>query len=893
MKFFTKTYYIAVVLTIFFSCSTKKNSWWTRNYHNFATKYNVKFNAQTQFDEGVNLLKTNHKDDYSSLLPMFPAVNSETGGAISSQMNTTIEKCRKAIKLHSIRKKPTKRPPGMSNEKYQIFKNQEEFNSQIKNAWLLLGKADFYKADFIGAVGDFNYLIRHFSYATATVCEAKLWLSHAYAEMGWLYEAETEMQNINENSVPNSLNGVFAAYKADLLLKQKRYKEAIPFLLVATEKENDRYYIARFEFILGQLYEMTGRENLVVQHFMKAKKKAQNYEMIFNASLRAFEAEKNANKAIKSLLKMAKSSNNKNYLDQIYFAIGNQYLKNNNEPKAIEYYRLAMEKSTRHGLEKALVALKLGDLYYKNKEYVLSAPCYDSVVKMMPNTHSEYSRAENLAEVLGDLVQNYNVIELQDSLLNLSQMSESEQLKIIEKIIADLIEQEKQAAKDSADRAALAVAKSFDVDNGFEPMPGTNTNTNWYFYNSSLVSRGKREFDTKWGRRRLEENWRRQKKIIKSHLESDYTAEHDSVAPPEPITSDKHEPAYYFAQIPKTEEQKKAALMQIATAIYNIGGIFLTQIKDDIKADETYREFQHRFPQDERKCETYYFDYQINGRLEKPDEQNIFREKILSEFPDSKYATMLRNPDYAKKMAEMFSAQDSIYEQTYFAYSQSNFAAVKHNYNTILQDFPLSELLPKFAFLNSLSIGKTATRNEFELALTDLINKYPESDVATISRDILALMRQGRETSSDENTGNLVEKRTKETEIEVENIKKTLGNFTAASSELQNILFIPNENNKILINNMLYDIAAYNFNKFMVKDFDFDIRKIDRKDILIISGVESLEEAKWYQNLLFTDNLFTGKEYLKNFKVLVISDSNLKLLDAGKSLDEYINFSGK
>jgi len=92
---------------------------------------------------------------------------------------------------------------------------------------------------------------------------------------------------------------------------------------------------------------------------------------------------------------------------------------------------------------------------------------------------------------------------------------------------------------------------------------------------------------------------------------------------------------------------------------------------------------------------------------------------------------------------------------------------------------------------------------------------------------------------------------------------------------------------------MLYDIAAYNFNKFMIKDFDFDIKKIDKKDILIVSGMESLEEANWYKNLLFTDNLFVGKGYLDLFKVLIISDSNLKLLESGRSLEEYLKFSGK
>ncbi|MDR1544223.1 MAG: hypothetical protein LBS50_07460 [Prevotellaceae bacterium] len=887
---------IFLLSSLFVACSTKKNTSLSRGYQGFITKYNVQFNAKTQYKDGIAALRAANKDDYSAILSMFPVVDKETGGAISAQMTTTVEKCRKAIKLHSIRKKPTKKPLGMKDAEYQEFKIREEFNPQIKLAWLLLGKAEFYKADFMGAIGDFNYLSRHYSFATATVCEAKLWVARAYAEMGWLYEAESALQNINENSIPTSLNGTFAAFKANILLKQKRYKEAIPFLIVAIDKEKDKYLLARFEFILGQLYELSGQNSLATEHFLKAKSKAQNYEMLFNAELRAYESEKNSAKAIKSLKKMAKSSNNKNYLDQIYFAVGNQYLRNDNEPKAIEYYRLAMEKSTRNGLEKALVALKLGDLYYAKQEYILSAPLYDSVVKMMPNTHIEYARAEKSAEILGELVQNYNVVLLQDSLLALSEMTEEEQLKIINKIIENLIAEEKQAAKDSADRAALAVARSFDREDGFDtPLPGTMSSADWYFYNSSLISHGKREFENKWGRRILEDNWRRTNKVSVSanNFETDTLENADELSQLlDTVATDKHEPAFYLAQIPKTEAQKNSALLQIADALYNMGGIFLTKLQDDKKADETYRIFQNRFPADDRKCETYYYVYQILGRI-KDGEQANFRDKIIDECPESKFAIMLKNPDYAEKMSKLIQIQDSLYAETYKAYTTAKFGVVEQNYQMMSQDFPLSDLMPKFTFLYSLVVGKTGSREQFEAELNALVAKYPDSDVTPMSRDILALMLQGREKSETVSATTLNDLRNKETTEEIETIKASAGNFTANISEPQNLIFIPKIANKTLINNLLYDVAAYSFNKFLIKDFDFEIKKIDKKDALVISGIESEEEAKWYKNLLFTDTAFAGLDYLSDFTILTISDSNLQILGQGKSLEEYLKFSGK
>ncbi|MDR3326725.1 MAG: hypothetical protein LBT04_01095 [Prevotellaceae bacterium] len=890
--------FITLCFAVFLiGCSAKKNTWLSRNYQNFVTRYNVKYNAVTNFDDGLKALIANNKDDYSEILPLYPTVTKETAGAISSQMNTTIEKCRKSIKLHSIRKKPSKKPPGMSDINYHKFREQEEYNRQIPNAWLLLGKAEFYGAEFIGAISDFNYAIRHYPENNVLNYEAKLWKVRSYSEMDWLNEAESELQSIKENAVPYQLTGLYSAFKANLLIKQKRYKEAIPFLELAIKKEKDRYQLSRFEFVLGQLYEADGQKNQASEHFHNAKRKAQNYDMIFNAQLKEYQTITNNSKAIKGLEKMAKSSNNTNYLDQIYYAVGNRYLDANNKPKAIESYKKAMKFSTRNGLEKAIVALKLGDLYYADREYIYAAPFYDSVVKMMPATHREYKRAENLSGILGELVQNYETVHLQDSLLFLSTLSEAEQMKVVEKIIADLIEQEKKAAQDSADRAALSVAmaaSSSSPSSSSYQTPGTVRSNEWYFYNTNLVNQGKREFERLWGRRNLEDNWQRTSKISSSSLpSSDDDNDTDTLNIADTVVMDKHNPAHYLAQIPKTDEQKQTALTSIATALYNMGTIFENKLGDDISADTTYKEFQTRFAQDERKVDTYYSVYQINGRLQNQIEQNIFREKIIDEFPASKYALMLSDPNYAEKMAKILVIQDSLYTQTYYAYTKSDFSAVKGNYELMQSEFSLSELMPKFTFLNALSIAKTGTQDNLAVALTDLIEKYPNSDVTPMSRDILALIKQGKENSNVVDTATLVSRRTRQTQSTIDSIMVSVGNFTANVSEPQNIVFVCKIDNINLLNNMLYDVAAYNFNKFLIKNYDFELKRIDRKDLLVISGFENMEEANWYKKLLISDMAFAGKNYINDFMVITVSDSNLQLLGSGRTLDDYLKFSNK
>lgn len=891
MKYFRNLYLSVLALLFAVSCSTKNNTWLSRNYQNFASKYNIRHNAVNAFEDGQEMLILANQDNYSEIITLYPIVNESTANGITSQMNTTIEKCRKVIKLHSIRSKPTKKPLGMSSREYRQFRNQEEFNPQVPRAWLLLGKASYYKAEFIEAISIFNYIIRHYPENELLVYEAKLWQLRVYTDMGWLHEAESHLSQIKASSVPTSLKATYSAFTANLLVAQKRYEEAIPHLQIAITGAKNRYEKSRFNFVLAQLYEHTGKKNLAQQHYKIAQNSATNYEMIFNAKLRAMILESNTKKAISGLQAMAKSSNNKNYLDQIYYAIGNRYLDDGKEDKAIENYKSAMAKSTRNGVEKALVALKIAEIYYDKKDYIPSSHYYDSVLIAMPSTHVKYKIAESRAQILGELAQNHNTVYRQDSLLNLSYMSEAEQLKVINRVIADLIAAEKLAAKDSADKAASDVAERYSPS--FDPIINQQIKggNDWYFYNTASINQGKNDFRKRWGNRPLEDNWNREVKTMamttnRNESQTDISG-NDSTSNSQ-RENDPHNPEYYLVQIPKTEEDRKKANEQIATALYNMGGIFHTKINDIQSADDTYREFQRRFPKDERKAETYFFEYQINGQLNKPEEQALFRNKLISEYPDSKYAMMLANPNYAENMQKMMHIQDNLYQETYDAYTNGNYTKVKQNYNRILQDFPMSEYLPKFAFVNALASAKSGQKDVFEAELDTIITKYPDADITPMSKDILALIRQGREQVVHTGSDNINERRTQEAQIEIaEKQGQTVG-YDVKVAERQNIILVPVDNDKNMFNNMIYDIAVYNFNKFIVKDFDFDTRKVGTKEIIIISGIESVEEGKWYRGLLLTDGKFPGKNNIKYFNLIMVSDIDLAKINSEEILDGYL-----
>ena len=880
---------LMLLLVVSTSCSTKKNTWSTRAYHSTTTRFNIVFNAQTNYDKGMGELQKMQQDDYSNILPMYPISNHANGQAVESTMDIVIEKCRKAIKLHSIQKKPQKNPKKSKDPEYQQWLKQTEFNPMVKKAWLLIGQAEFHKADFIGSIGTFTYITKHFSAEPAVVAEARIWMARAYAEMNWIYEAEEVLGKINENDVTTDLNGLFAATKADLLMKQGRYKESVPFLKIALDKEKNRYQRTRFNYILGQLLLLQNDRKTAANYFKAVLKLTPSYTMEFNARMQVLQAETtNPSKAIKALEKMAKSPNNKEYLDQIYYAIGNIQLFAGKEDKAITAYQTAIKQSTRNGIEKAVVLLKLGDLYYGKKKYIDAQPCYEEASTIISNTHTDYARVTKLAETLGDLAVNYNTVVLQDSLQYLSTLSDKEQREIVDKLIAKVIADEEEAKQRAAEDAAALNAAGDEPAFGSAGLTPVGTTGEWYFYNPALITSGRTEFQRRWGKRKLEDQWRRLNKTAQmAEVEETETnaanTANDSLPPK---MEDTKNPAFYLAQIPRTEAQKEQSNLAIAEALLNMADIYKNRLEDSEMAEAALLDFQKRFPKSDRLLESYYALYQVYGQLQKTAAQNSVRQTIVTNYPTSKYAIILSQPDYAERMKQMYVMQDSLYAATYTAYSKNEFKQVLSNYEYMASNFPLSTLMPKFTFLRALSIGKTASATNFQEALNKLVELYPSSDVASMSKDILALMAQGQQAQKGGSHGSLLSLREQEVQSEAQE-PITTKTYTADKQTPFVLLLKPSDQSSV--NQLLFDLAAYNFSKFLIKDFDLAIRTIEGEKMIVISNFENYNEVLWYDKLLTTEPALTESVMAKIASRIYISNDNLALVTL-LSLKEYNQF---
>ncbi len=870
----------------------------TRRYHAMLAKYNIGFNGQQSFIEGMENIEKANTDDFSELLKPFVISNHSNASSATSNMERVIEKNRKAIKLHSIKKKPERNYKKAKDKSYQQFYNQNEFNPELKNIWIRLGEAEFYKGDFLGAASTFSYIARHYASTPSMVEKSQLWIARSYVELNWLYEAESILSKLKIENLSKSNKGLMASVWADLAIRQNEYKNAIDYLKIAIEHEKNKKQRTRFYFVLAQLFEKTGNSTEAAKYYSLVSKSIPTYQMDFNATLNSLQLkEKNPQTAEKKLKKMARNENNKDYLDQIYTTIGKIYLQNKDTVKAVKNFDLAIEKSTKNGVEKGVPLVIVGNMYYKKREYVKAHPYYDEAAKIYTPDYIDYELINKRSEILSELVKEWNVVHLQDSLQSLAKMNEKDRLAAINRTI------EKIKAEEKADEdKKLAEELKKNSDDFRMPMTQIGGRSDWYFYNTVTVNNGKNDFRKKWGNRKLEDNWRRNNKseqLFDTSLQTDtaFLAHSDSTIlssdadeniPKFVITNDKKSVDYHLAQIPFTAAQKEKSDQQIADGLYGMGIIYKDKIEDYPLAHQTYEQFQKRFPNDERNLDVLFQRFLLASKTKDLNAASEFRKTILTDYPESKNAQLLADPNYIENQQKMFVEQDELYNETYSAFTKSDFQTVFDNTKLVKFKYPLSTLIPQFEFLNTLSIGRTTGSDKFTTALNELVENYPDNSISALAKDILALLKQGNIAQQGQTLGTLLSKR----EISNEQNEEGESNyFSELKFSPHRLLFVTDGSDEE-INKLQYNLAIFNFSRFMIKDFGFALTKIDNtsKRALSVLNIASYNEAVWYKNTLATDSELMKLMQQINVEQIIISEENFEKLKSTFTIDEYLAF---
>jgi len=866
LKIINLKYKIIHVLTvglILSSCSTQKNTFATRSYHQTKVKYNILFNGNISYEEGLKAIRDANTDDYTRVLCLYPVSNHKAAEASASQMDKTIEKCRKCIKLHSIKAKPKRDPKKANDPKYKIWLQNEEFNAKMGLAWIRLGEAEFHKGDFLGAVSTFKYIINHYSNDPDMIAQAQLWIARAYAEMGWQYEAEDMLNRVQTDALSRKHARLYSAVKADVLLHGQQYHTAIPFVKIAIPHEKRTVYRPRFAYVLGQLYEKENNRSEAIQAYRSVVRMAPPVEMEFNARVRM--AELGGKNSLRKLKTMTKQSKYKNKLDQLYGAMGNIYLASGDTAHALEMYVIAIEKSTEAGTAKASVLIKAGDIYYDRRDYTDAQPCYREAVTILTAENDQYARVLKRSEVLDELIVAYNQAQLQDSLQHLSQLTEEEQRAIVDKIIADLIAAEKaDSVKQAETERELARGDGgLRSVNTANMLGGGGQKGEWYFYNPQLIKQGKQEWLRRWGNRPLEDNWRRKNKqvVVNDEMSASLNDENDEMSSDSLATdstkvqtpkveTDAHKPEYYLQQIPRTPQDFAISDSLWRDAMVALYYIYRDKLEDEPLTTQTLRELERRF----------------NGH---PCLADIYEEERLR---------VLRNDEaYIARMRKMLDEQDSLYALTYAAYTKGQYAAVKANKQYAEENFPQSRLMPRFLFLNAVSVARTEGQAAFTNELQQLVESYGGTELGAMAKDMLAMMGQGMESRKGGSTGSLADLRG---QVDTDQAQDTTAQVQQWDNDRKQpsivLLVLPSADEQAL-NELLYEVALFNFSQFLIRDFDLQKMPVfGQGAALRVSGFADLDEAEWWEGLIRKDAHMQG--VLIGIDIKSLAEVNLPLV---------------
>ncbi|MBD5357469.1 MAG: tetratricopeptide repeat protein [Bacteroides sp.] len=849
-------------------------------------------------------MEGDYEDDYTRTLLVHPAEARADNKfpQPSGDFKRTIEKMQKAIQLHSIKKKPTKRS---NNAKDKAFRARDEFNPFLHNAWLMMGRAQYFSGDFLAAASTFLYISKHFTWLPNVVTEARLWQARCYCALDWNYEAENILRLVKEKDLTSkSLKNLYNVVKADYFVRTEQYEEAVPFLreAAATSSGAQKH---RLWFLLGQVYAHLGQKQLAYEAFKKAGSGAAiSYRTKFNARIKQSEVftGQNIRKEVNALKALTRFERNKEYLDQIYYAIGNLYLSRGDTAEAKKNYILAVEKSTRSGIDKALAQLSLGTIYFDESDYVKAQPCYSEAVPLLPESFPNYKMLRRRSDVLDELAVYSGNVQLQDSLLELSKMTPEEQEKVAQRLVDELNKKEKEEEEAAKREEYMAQQEQNNLMDKNAPTatPGMNTDKSWYFYNAMTKNAGKTEFQRKWGARKLEDDWRRRNKSSFSFDDEDEEnaedngeniAENDSISTEEKEKlekeNDPHYVEYYLKQIPKTEEEIQVANDVIQEGLYNMGIILKDKLEDFPAARSEFDKLDSRYPDNIYRLDVYYNMYLMAVREDNKPLAETWRQKILQDFPDSPYGKAMADPNYFDNLRRMHDVQEEMYATAYAAYLADNNDEVHTLTADMEKDYPLSPILPKFVFIDALSYLTEGDNDQFRERLTELLQKWPDTDMTDMASAIVKGLKAGRVPHA-----GLSNSRGMLWEIRLTNSEAADGEggepakFEHDPNSPQYLVFaFPTDS--VNPNLVLYDVARFNFSSFIVKDFDLEQMSFSNIGLLIVKGFANLNELEHYRTVMEKSDLNLPPEV----RPIMISKANFDLLlREGRSFEEYFRF---
>lgn len=858
-------FYISALVVTLLACSTKKNTFVSRAFHNLTARYNGYYYAGENIKEGIFKIEKSNKENFDKVIPVYIYPTYEKAKTNSAEFDLAIKKSSMCIQKHAIK-------DSKGNEISSAGK-------WIDNNWINIGISHFYKREFFDGIEAFEYVINSYP-KSKDKFTAMIWLIKSFNEIGSVSSSEPIISFLkNEKNLPIAIKKELTIVTADYYLRRGQNAEAIAKLMEASRNSHFLFGIskkkrARYSFIVAQLLEKSKDNQRAIAYYKKTIGLKPNYEMVFYSIIKIAKLYdgkiKSVEKTKKSLLKMTTEFKNSDYFDVIYYTLGEIEEKENHLNQAILNYKKSVQTSVSNNNQKALSFLKLGEINFDLNNYQPAEAYYDSTIANLSKDNPEYEIILNRKKTLETLVGHIKTISREDSLQRLVKMNEVDRNAFIENLMLKL-EKENELKINEAEKLQVSNNGSSnnqnaDINSNFGGLP------TFYFYNSNTKAMGISDFTKKWGNRPLEDNWRRYNKtIVVEELEINSKETKDEKK--ELTSNTKKKKEDYLKDLPFGDTLMNKSTSKIIRAYYLLGTIYKEELNDEKKTILTFEELNKRFPKNIYLLNNYYILYRTFLKAKNETNSNYYKNKILDDFPQSEFALLIKNPEYAIEINTKKSELESFYNGTYNLFKSDNFIQSYAMSKEGISKFGKNDYLPKFEFIKAISYGKLKGIDSLEYGLKLLVAKYPNSDVIPLSKDILLSIKNQKNPES------------------ILPVKKTIASLDSflINFEVEHFLVVlyPDEakiSEEIKINLGRFNSNYYPDNKLTLSDNLFANNK---QITLIKSFVGAKESMAYFKNLMKNTQLFSGEIKKELVDIYPVSSSNLPLIYKNKSFETY------
>jgi hypothetical protein len=414
----------------------------------------------------------------------------------------------------------------------------------------------------------------------------------------------------------------------------------------------------------------------------------------------------------------------------------------------------------------------------------------------------------------------------------------------------------------------------------------------------------------KWGRRKLEDNWRLTNKRLVVQLD-DVSLESnkpgDSIKPSETagdksVSTDPKKPQTYIAQLPKTPEALAASNKEIALALVNLGYIYKDGLNDIPHSIESFEELTRRFPDNKELSRIYYQLYLIGRQIQDEAMVKKYSEIILNQYGETDYAQLIRDPEYNKEVLARKNRVSTLYEETYQAFQRGQYRMVLIYSDQAIAEYNDKDLIPRFEYLRALSLGKTVSIDTMVLALNKLVLEAPNHPITPLAKEILQKYDKSKPAGPQVNAG------TGGTQI-ADSLNPSA--YAASDPFLQSNDTVVPDIYKLNLNQthfciMMVDGNTVNVNavKTRISDFiskNYSTANLSVNAIVLDGGWQMISISSFRDSKTAMDfyNAISQNEYitstLKNsdYKQMVISIDNYPIFYREKKYNGYLNFFRK